>query len=107
MTPWTEADQTAGSYARMVNKVLEEWELDKSAISYANTDNCNTMIACFRDYFPEWAKLPCSCHWLQLVVLECLTGSSAPKDIADFIGTYVCYHPARTVVTRPPPHGPA
>jgi hypothetical protein len=89
MTPWTEADQTAASYARMVQKVLQEWEIDKSTISYANTDNCNTMIACFRDFFPEWVKLPCSCHWLQLVVLECLTGSFAPKEIADFIGRQV------------------
>eukprot|EP00952_Eustigmatos_sp_NYUAD-ZCMA_P011105 45247-Eustigmatos_ZCMA.PRE.1 len=73
MCPWT-SDLTAEGHKVMIDDVLERWGIEKGLITYANADNCTTMIACFRDYYPKWRKLPCSPHWLHLTVSECLLG---------------------------------
>lgn len=93
MCPWT-AELSAEGHANMVRAVLKRWDIAEELITYANADNCSTMIACIRDHFPGWSKLPCGPHWLHLTVSECIWGSfhrdgtwagKGPRAIRDFI----------------------
>jgi hypothetical protein len=93
MCPWT-TELTAEGHALMVREVLGRWGIEEGIITYANADNCTTMIACIRDHFEGWRKLPCGPHWLHLTVMECVWGSfnkqghwtgQGPRPLRDFI----------------------
>jgi hypothetical protein len=70
----------AVSTADLVKGVLTEWGIKTEDVSYIVTDNASTMIAMVRDHLQPWLRIPCSAHWLQLTVKDCL-GLSDNKDL--------------------------
>ena len=71
---WDEDHNAAGT-ALMIRKVLERWDLTDEDVDMATTDNASVMIACIRDHFPEWTRLACTPHTLQLPLTRQLEGS--------------------------------
>lgn len=65
---------TAAHTAALIKKVLVEYGIPQEACLFACTDNCSTMEATVRDYFPAMTRIFCAPHWMQLVVLDALKG---------------------------------
>jgi hypothetical protein len=53
--PKFDKSHDAKAHAELVDAILASWGLDKDKVSYAVTDNTNTMKAMVRDYFSQAA----------------------------------------------------
>jgi hypothetical protein len=78
---WDEAHD-AGGTAEMMRKVLGRWDLTDADVDMATTDNASVMIACIRDHFPNWTRLACTPHTLQLPLTRQLQGSYTAVPVA-------------------------
>jgi len=72
--PW-QTEHDAKGTNEMIEHCLRQWEILVSRISFAVTDNASVMVACIRDHQPNWSRLYCVAHWLQLTIAPGLDGT--------------------------------